>query len=66
MAENSRNDMSLFASILVLVLGILFLLANLNVIYFHDVIRMWPLLLIGLGIRAIFNYKQENKNEQDK
>lgn len=58
-------DIPLFSAILILLLGILFQLANLGVIAFADIVRMWPLLLIAMGLRVLFNHfrKQEDPDE---
>lgn len=67
MADNTPHDGSLFSAIVVLLLGILFQLANLNLICYRDIARMWPLLLIAVGIRVVFKHsrKQEDQDEQD-
>lgn len=51
-----KNEISLFAAVTILTLGILFQLAMLDVIDFEDVGKFWPLILIGLGVKFIFTY----------
>jgi len=60
------EEISLFGSLTVLILGIIFLLINFDILTYRQVIRLWPLFLIGLGIKYIFNYyrKKEEDNEQ--
>ncbi len=41
--------------ILLIVLGVLFLLDELNWIHFYDVIRFWPLILIALGAYLLYS-----------
>ncbi len=40
--------------ILLIVLGVLFLLDELNWIHFYDVVRFWPVLLISLGAYLLY------------
>jgi len=63
--EGEKEEMSLFTSVFILVLGILFLLANFDVITFRQIARLWPLLLISIGLNIIFRYfKKESDNER--
>ncbi len=59
-----KEDLSLFASITVLVIGIIFQLANFDVLTYRQVTRLWPLVLIIFGIKIVYNYfkKEESKN----
>lgn len=59
------EEISLFGSLTVLILGIIFLLINFDVLTYRQVIRLWPLFLIGLGFKYIYNYyrKKEGDNE---
>jgi TM2 domain-containing membrane protein YozV len=61
----AREEMSLAGSVLVLVLGIVFLLINFDVLSYGQVIRLWPLVLIGLGLKFILNYYDLKKKEVD-
>ena len=66
--EINKEEISLFGSIIILIIGILFLLRNLNVLYFRDIVKLWPLFLIAVGIKLIFNYSKKGggkKDEQD-
>jgi len=61
-----KEDVSLFSAVAVLLLGILFQLANLDLITYRQITRFWPLILIILGIRIVFKYfkDKEEKDEQ--
>ncbi len=54
--EKSPENISLFAAVLVLVLGIIFLLINFSVLTYRQVSKLWPLLLVAFGVRFILNY----------
>ena len=59
-----KEDLSLFSAIIVLVIGIVFQLANFDLITFRQVTRLWPLVLIIFGVKIVYNYfkREENKN----
>ena len=59
-----KEDLSLFSAIIVLMIGIVFQLANFDLITFRQVTRLWPLVLIIFGIKIVYNYfkREENKN----
>jgi TM2 domain-containing membrane protein YozV len=61
-----KEDVSLFSAVLVLAIGILFQLANLDIITYREITRFWPLILIIFGIKAVVGYfeKEEDKNGQ--
>lgn len=60
-----KEEMSLTGSVVVLILGIVFLLINFDVLSYGQVIRLWPLVLIGLGLKFILNYYELKKKETD-
>lgn len=65
--ENSsggKEDLSLFGAITVLAIGIVFQLANLDLLTYRQVTRLWPLVLIVFGIKIVTNYfkREESKN----
>ncbi len=61
--EDENSDvMSLHGAITILVIGILFLLANLDILSMRRIIKLWPLLLIAAGIKAIY---ESSKNKED-
>lgn len=51
----SRPDGGAFVGILLLALGGLFLLQNLDVIYVHSVWAFWPFILVAIGIQKVFS-----------
>lgn len=59
-----REDLSLFSAIVVLVLGIIFQLANFDLFTYRQITRLWPLALIAFGIKIVFNYfkREEHAN----
>jgi len=59
-----KEDLSLFSAIVVLVMGIIFQLANFDLLTYRQVTRLWPLALIAFGIKIVFNYfkREEHSN----
>jgi hypothetical protein len=55
---------SLFAGVTILVIGVVFQLAELDVIRYRDVTKLWPLVLIALGIKFVYSYATEKKAEE--
>ncbi len=61
--DEFTNNISLTGSIIILIIGILFLLRNLDVIKYSSIIKLWPLLIIGVGLKMVIEYlmtKEEN------
>ncbi len=52
---NNRNIFD-FSGLFLILLGVVFLLAELNVIYWGDVWQWWPAVLILLGISIVFKH----------
>ncbi len=63
---SGKENLSLFSAIVVLVIGILFQLANFDLLTFRQVSRLWPLALIVFGIKIVFNYFKREENSNDK
>jgi len=66
-AENPpsrKEDLSIFSAITVLAMGVVFQLANFDLLTYRQVTRLWPLVLITFGIKIVYDYfkKEENKN----
>jgi TM2 domain-containing membrane protein YozV len=61
---SNKEDLSLFSAIVVLMMGIVFQLANFNLFTYRQVTRLWPFVLISFGLRIVYDYfkKEENKN----
>jgi hypothetical protein len=67
--ENStsgKEDLSLFSAVIVLLIGIIFQLANFDLLTYRQVTRLWPLLLIAFGIKIVFNYFKHEENRNGK
>ncbi len=54
-------NMTLAGSWTVLVIGVIFLLGNLKLVRFGTIAKLWPLVLIGLGVKFIYMYSQNKK-----
>lgn len=54
--KHPKEEISLFGSILILFLGIIFLLVNLDIISMREVVKLWPLILIAMGIKIVIGY----------
>lgn len=52
---------TLFWSVTIMVIGILFQLANLDIIELRTVAKLWPLALIVFGAKHIYNYYLHTK-----
>jgi hypothetical protein len=57
---------SLFAGVTLLAVGVIFQLAELDIIRYRDISKMWPLVLIAVGIKFIFTYARESRDEKEK
>jgi len=62
---NGKEDISLFAAVTILVIGIVFQLAELDVIRYRDIAKLWPLILVGLGARFLYTYAVANRAEKN-
>lgn len=60
-AEISQPAGSISWGIILILLGGLFLLANFEVINYDDLIRYWPLILVGLGLKLLADYYSGKK-----
>lgn len=54
----SRNGN--FGGIVLILIGVLLLLANLDFIHIRDLVRFWPLLLIAVGVRMVLRDRKPN------
>ena len=54
-SEKEKNISLLWACVIVAI-GIIFQLSNLGIIKLRDVARLWPVVLIFLGAKYIYNY----------
>lgn len=62
--HSPEEDISLMASVIILVIGVLFQLAQLNILRYRDITRLWPLFLIGIGIKMIYSYMKKNPKKE--
>jgi hypothetical protein len=60
------KEISLTAAIITLVIGVAFQLRNLDIIYWSDIEKFWPLILVGIGIKLIFDYTVTNRGKIEK
>lgn len=61
---NGQEKLSLFGSVLILVIGVFFQLAELDIIRYRDIVKFWPIILIALGARFIYTYSLSAKEEE--
>ena len=62
--DGGTENLSLMASIIVLIIGVLFQLVNFDLLTFRQVSRLWPLMLIAFGVKIVFDYfKREEKDD---
>lgn len=60
-AKAKAETPSMFGSILILVIGVLFQLNNLDMLDFDQIVSLWPLVLIGLGIHIMISNQSARK-----
>lgn len=63
--EVKKEEISLLGSIIILIIGILFLMRNLDVLCFRDIVKLWPFFLIVIGIKLIFDYSKKGGGKKD-
>ena len=56
-----RSYGGLIPGLIVAGIGVLFLLNNLNIVYFHDVWKFWPLVLIAFGATRLVDSPHPNE-----
>jgi hypothetical protein len=61
---NGQEKISLFGSVLILVIGVFFQLAELDIIRYRDIVKFWPIILIALGARFIYTYSLTGREEE--
>lgn len=61
---NGQEKISLFGSFLILVIGVFFQLAELNILRYRDIVKFWPVILIVLGARFIYTYSLGSREEE--
>ncbi len=64
MAKNKRKD-SLAWGIILIVIGLIFLLQNIDLNIWHFIARLWPLVLIFWGAwKLYFGIKEKREEER--
>jgi TM2 domain-containing membrane protein YozV len=62
-----ESTVSLFSAVSVLVIGIIFQMAALDIlISYRQIYKLWPLILIAIGGRVIFRYIKEQEAQGGK
>jgi predicted lipid-binding transport protein (Tim44 family) len=65
MSDASENKSSLIWGAILIGLGALFLLDNLHILDFGDVVsNLWPLILIAIGLRIVWSARKENEEQR--
>ncbi|MCP5054699.1 MAG: hypothetical protein GY940_46470 [bacterium] len=66
-AESVEEDFvdSYFPGAVILAIGVVFQLAELDIIRYRDVTRLWPVVLIAMGAKFIFDYSRDGKDENE-
>ncbi|MCP4157990.1 MAG: hypothetical protein GY757_60340 [bacterium] len=59
--EESKKKFTLISAWTILVLGLIFQLANLGVLRLGNLTRFWPMILVGLGAKLIYDYSKKNE-----
>jgi len=60
-SKSKGETPSLFGSVLILVIGVLFQLNNLDMLDFDQIVSLWPLVLIALGIHIMISNQSARK-----
>lgn len=61
-SDRAEPRVSLFSAVSVLVIGIIFQLATLDIlISYRQIPKLWPVILIAIGARVIFKYIKEQE-----
>lgn len=64
-AKNGEG-VSLTASVIILVIGVVFQLAELGLFRYRDIGRFWPLILIAFGAKFLYSYLKGAREEQER
>lgn len=60
-AEVEEEIPSLESAIILVIIGVLFQLSTLDIIKFRDVVKFWPLVLILIGIKMVYDYSKASE-----
>ena len=65
MSKKFKKCGRLFGGILLVSIGVLFLLENLYIIDFSEILsNFWPLILVAVGIKIIIKASNEKKKQE--
>lgn len=65
--ETNRSEgVSLTASVIILVIGVVFQLAELRLIRYREIGKFWPLILIAFGAKFLYSYLKSAREEQER
>jgi TM2 domain-containing membrane protein YozV len=64
-SENGEAVTSIFPGLSILIIGIIFQIAELGIIRYRDVVQLWPVVLIALGAKFIYDYSRQNTSENE-
>jgi len=65
--DQMEKKPSVFSPIVIVFIGVLFQLVNLDIIYYYDFAKFWPMILIVIGMKYIFSYlKNRELSEGEK
>ncbi len=65
MSNKSKKNRSLYWGILLVGIGVLFLLENLYIIDFSQILSdFWPFILVAVGLRIIIKASSEKKKQE--
>jgi hypothetical protein len=65
-AAGEKNiNVSLTWAFAILAIGIVCQLAELDVLRYRSVAKLWPVILIGFGAKYIYDYTRDKEGEQD-
>ena len=64
-SDTISEEISMTGSAIILILGILFLLRNLGVISYNNIIKLWPLLIIGIGLKMVIEFLMTKENDDE-
>ncbi|MEW6457187.1 MAG: DUF5668 domain-containing protein [Acidobacteriota bacterium] len=61
-----KEEGSIFWGMVLIVLGVIFQLANWRVFSYDDVLRLWPLILIFISFRMLYVWHREARKREEK
>ncbi len=62
--EKQTHRVSLFAAVAITAAGVILQLASLDIISYRQITRLWPLILIALGVKYIYGYSKNQTTKE--